>query len=130
MKYVYPAIFEKEADGQYSVSFPDIEGAYTCGSDLPDAIYMAADCLGLVLYGLKEDKQPFPSVSDISNFANGDNRFASLVSVDLTEYKKKVDNKPIKKTLYIPKELNDQAEAIGVNFSDVLRKALKKAVNG
>lgn len=28
--YIFPAVFLKEEDG-YSVSFPDIDGAFTCG---------------------------------------------------------------------------------------------------
>ena len=130
MKYVYPALFEREDNGQYSVSFPDIEGAFTCGKDLTDAIYMAQDCLGLVLYGMEEDKEEFPKPSTVSEYENTDRKFVSLVTVDLTEYKKMVDNKPVKKTLYIPKALNDQAEALGVNFSELLRQALNKRING
>ena len=40
-KYVYPAIFTSEPDGGYSVYFPDLEGCYTCGDTLADALFMA-----------------------------------------------------------------------------------------
>ncbi len=43
-KYVYPAFFLPEKEGGYSVSFPDLDGCYTCGDDLQDAIMMAEDC--------------------------------------------------------------------------------------
>ena len=33
MKLYYPAIFLKEGDGRYSVSFPDVPEAITCGND-------------------------------------------------------------------------------------------------
>ena len=33
MKLYYPAIFLKEDDGRYSVSFPDVPEAITCGND-------------------------------------------------------------------------------------------------
>ena len=36
MKYAYPAIIQAEADGLYSVEFPDIDGCVTSGSSLPD----------------------------------------------------------------------------------------------
>ena len=36
-KYAYPAIFTKEEKG-YSVAFPDIEGCFTCGDTLPEAM--------------------------------------------------------------------------------------------
>jgi len=128
MKYVYPAVFEKEDDGSFSVSFPDLEGAFTCGKNLAEALYMAADCLGLVLYGFEEDKEEFSVPSDIVNFKNTQTKFASLVSVDMNEYRKRVDSKPVRKTLYIPKNLNERAEAIGINFSEVLRQAIQRRV--
>jgi len=128
MKYVYPAVFEKEGNGGYSVSCPDLEGAFTCGKDLAEALFMAEDCLGLVLYGFQEDKEEFPAPSDIVNFKNTRDKFTSLISVDMKEYRKRVDSKPVRKTLYIPKNLNEQAEAIGINFSEVLRHALQRRV--
>ena len=129
LKYVYPALFEKEEDGQYSVSFPDLNGAYTCGCNLSEAMYMAEDCLGIVLYGMEEDKERFPQPSDIANFKNTKNKFATLISINYTEYKRRVDEKPVRKTLYIPKKLNDQAEAMSINFSELLRTALKQRIN-
>ncbi len=48
-KYVYPAVFTQEEKG-FSVWFPDLEGCYTCGDDLNDAIRMAEDVLAYVLY--------------------------------------------------------------------------------
>jgi len=89
---------------------------------------MAADCLGLVLYGFEEDKEQFPAPSEIAKFSNTQNTFASLISVDMNEYRKRVDQKPVRKTLYIPKSLNEQAEAIGINFSEVLRQAIQRRV--
>ena len=40
--------------------------------------------------------------------------------------KDRVDNKSIRKTLTIPKWLNDLAEDSSVNFSNVLQTALKE----
>lgn len=125
-KYVYPAIFTKEDDGQYSIEFPDIPYAHSCGKNLTDAMYMAEDCLGFVLLDLQNDKKEFPKASDIANYENTKDSFATLVNIDLTEYKRRVDDKPVKKTLYIPKQLNEQAEAMAINFSEVLRQALKE----
>ena len=55
-KYVYPAIFTSEPDGGYSVYFPDLEGCYTCGDTLADALFMAEDALALILYGYEKDQ--------------------------------------------------------------------------
>ena len=45
---IYPAIFHKEDDGQYSVEFPDL-GCATCGETLEQAFKMAKEALALWL---------------------------------------------------------------------------------
>ena len=59
-KFVYPVIFSSEPDGGYSVYFPDLEGCYTCGDTLADALFMAEDALALILYGYEKDQRPIP----------------------------------------------------------------------
>ena len=59
-KYAYPAIFTKEETG-YSVAFPDIEGCFTCGDTLPEAMEMAEDALCLMLYDREEDGDAIPA---------------------------------------------------------------------
>lgn len=39
-KYAYSAVFTKEENGQYSVVFKDLEGCYTCGDNIEQAIEM------------------------------------------------------------------------------------------
>ena len=46
--------------------------------------------------------------------------------MDLLAYKQKHDNRSVKKTLSIPRWLDTLAEREGVNFSNVLQKALKE----
>ena len=54
MKYVYPAVFQKDKDSKdtWCVSFPDVEGAATFGKTLYEALTMAEDALNgiLVMY--------------------------------------------------------------------------------
>ena len=128
MKFVYPAVFTKELNGAYSVTFPDLQGAHTCANTLEEAFDMAVDCLGLVLYDMQEENEDFPSPSKLTAFQNTENEFANLIKIDMQEYRKRVDAKPVKKTVYIPKELNDKATELDINFSLVLRKALAKEV--
>lgn len=61
--YQFPAIFTREDDGKYSVEFPDLEGCYTCGDDLDDAIVMAQDVLEMTLKHLKENGKDIPTPS-------------------------------------------------------------------
>ena len=64
MKYAYPAVFREESDGLYSVEFPDLEGCFTSGETLPDAIEMAEDALCLMLYDMEEDGETIPAPSN------------------------------------------------------------------
>jgi predicted RNase H-like HicB family nuclease len=124
MKYIYPGIFTLEENGGYSVRFPDLEGCYTCGDNLSDAMEMAEDSLALVLYGYETDERPIPAASSASAFSVKDNEFTNYVHCDTLEYRKLYSNKSVKKTLTIPEWLNETATAMGLNFSQVLQEAL------
>lgn len=137
----YPACFIKEKKG-YSVIFPDLNYLATCGDTLDEAIAMAIDCLAGYLYSLMEDKEPMPESSPIekivlSDYTEGletaeffpDECFVNYVTVDVLEYAKKHFEKSIRKTLTIPKWLNDKAVGMGINFSKTLKEALLQKVN-
>ena len=46
MCYIYPAVFYREADGRYSVIFPDLNDLATYGNDFADAFAMAQEACG------------------------------------------------------------------------------------
>lgn len=126
-KYAYPAIFTPEDNGLYSVNFPDLEGCYTSGDDLADALYMAEDVLAFTLYDLEKNGSPIPAPSDKLQIPDGS--FINYVACDTLEYQKRNSNKAIKKTLTIPEWLNELAVSAGVNFSQVLQDALIEKLN-
>lgn len=128
-KYVYPAVFTKEGE-QYSVAFPDIDGCYTCGDSLVEAVSNAQDALCLMLYDMEESGEVIPAPSDALEIEKtlGNNEFISLVSCDTLEYRQYFDQKAVKKTLTIPSWLNTLAEREGINFSSVLQAALKRTL--
>lgn len=125
MKYAYPAVFTKEDNGAYSVAFPDIEGCYTSGESLPEAIEMAEDALCLMLYDMEEENTAIPAASDLKSIKSGESDTISLVCCDTLAYRKLYSNKAVKKTLSIPAWLNTMAERADLNFSNVLQEALK-----
>ena len=53
-KYVYPAVFTHEAEGGYSITFPDLPDCATSAETLEEGIEMAADALCLMLYDMEE----------------------------------------------------------------------------
>ena len=119
--YIFPAVFLKEEDG-YSVSFPDIDGAFTCGETFEEALFMAKDCLELNL----DTVDVIPHVTDIDKIKLNENEYLVMVQADMLNFRKKNDNKPVKKTLTIPKWLNDLGIEKKINFSKVLQDALKE----
>lgn len=122
-RYAYPAIFVKEESG-YSINFPDLEGCYTSGSDIEDGIEMAEDVLALVLYGYEVDKKEIPPPSNPKSIPIEDGQMVNYIRCDTMEYRKMYASKAVKKTLTIPEWLNEEAVALGVNFSQVLQEAL------
>ncbi len=100
-KYIFPAIFTPEEQGEFSIHFPDIENCFTCGDNLEDGIRMAVD----------------------------DGSFATYISCDTTVYRRLMNNISVKKTLTISSWLNDSAMAAGLNFSQILQDALKEQLN-
>ena len=127
-KYAYPAIFTPEEDGGFSVVFPDLEGCFTCGDDMADALFMAEDALALVLYGYESDGREIPAPSKMEDFKLNDGEFVNSVACDTMEYRKRFNNKAVKKTLTIPEWLNETAMAMNINFSQVLQDALIQKV--
>lgn len=125
-RYIYPAIFEPGERKGYTVLFPDLPGCITEGDDMEEALHMAKEALELHLYGMEEDEDIFPKATAPENIATSGKAFVSLIEVWMPIVRDEMENKAIKKTLTIPKWLNDIAEKNKVNFSQVLQTALKE----
>ena len=140
MLSMYPACFYKEDDG-YSVIFPDLNYLATQGDSFEDAMEMAVECLASYLYIAQRDGEDVPAPSSLVNIdpvavakeLDPDlpvgEAIVNLVSVDVAEYAKKHFEKSVKKTLSIPAWLIEAAVAQGVNFSQVLQRALKEQLH-
>ncbi len=122
---VYPAIFTHTFENNteyFEVSFIDFD-CNTFGTTIAEAFYMAQDAMGSILENKKE--LPKPTIK-YDNIKLKDNQFINFVTIDLNEYRKKNNNKAIKKTLSIPEWLNVLAETENINFSQTLQEALKE----
>lgn len=128
-KLIYPAVFHPEEDGGYSVDFPDLLGCVTEGDTLFEAVDMAEDALGIYLYSLKEDKEPYPEPSNPADIKVEGRDFVSLVEYDEVAYLKRTDNHSVKKTLTIPSWMDILAREHNLNFSNVLQNAIRKELN-
>ena len=128
-KRVYPTIFTS-TDGAVLVEVPDLE-ILTEGKDYQDAVEMARDAIGLKGISLEDAGLPIPKASDISEvdpakgtFAEDGKSYVSLVDIDFMTYRRKIDNKTVRRNVTLPNWLNQEAEAAHINVSKLLQEAL------
>jgi predicted RNase H-like HicB family nuclease len=122
---VFPAIFTKMNDdgSYYIVDFIDLKNCTTEGETIQEAYYMAQNAMGLFLDDLT--KFPKPTL-DFSNIKLNKDQFISFIGIDMNDYRKKFNNKSVKKTLSIPGWLDTLAEKENINFSQLLQEAIKE----
>lgn len=125
-KYIYPAIFTEEKGGGYSVDFPDLEGCFTTGDDLADALSMAEDVLATTLVYYENQNREIPKPSAIQKVKTSGKEFVNLVACDTIRYRRLLNKTAVKKTLSIPGWMDEAATAAGINFSQTLQDALKE----
>lgn len=59
----FPVNLAKEPEGGYTVTFPDIPEAITCGTNVEDALYHAKDALESAMEFYFDDQRPVPAPS-------------------------------------------------------------------
>lgn len=126
-RYIYPAVFyhPEEDPGVYVVHFPDL-GQYTQGENLENALDMAKELLELTLYGLEEDGLPIPAASDPAEVhLDRPGSFVTPISVYMPVVRAEMANQFVRKTVTLPKWLNDVATSAGINFSRSLQTAIR-----
>ena len=126
MKVVYPVVFTKLEDG-FMAYVPDMQ-INTQGDNLAEAIEMARDAIGLMGIDMQDDGKELPDPSEKVEVDNPRD-IITFVDVDFDEYRKKVDNKAVKKNCTIPYWLNVEAEKAGINYSKLLQEAIVLALN-
>ena len=119
MLFNYPLIIHNE-DGYWG-EFPDVDGCNAQGKTLEEILKDASEALDLHLLSMLIDGEKLPKSTYPKDIKTDKNSFVTIISVDL-DIKKK--DTAIKKTLTIPKWLNERAEKEHINFSKVLQEAL------
>ena len=121
MKIAYKIILTPTEEG-YLVTIPDLD-CNTQGKDIADAMFMARDAIGLMGMALEDMGKTLPHPKAAHHKLSEDD-IETFVDVDFDDYRKRHDNRRVKKTLSIPSWLNKKAEAEHINFSRVLEEAL------
>lgn len=123
MEYVYPAIFSKNDDSTYTITFPDLSGCISEGKDLANALYMAEKALVQWLSYLQDEKEDIPVASDIRDISADDSAFVSLVKANVRS------NKAVRRTISLPEWMDDEASRAGISLSKITQEALAERLN-
>lgn len=129
MKGAYPVIFTPD-NGEILVEVPDME-ILTQGKNLTDAIEMARDAIGLKGITMEDMGETIPEASNVKDidvnkgiFSDAGEGFVSVVDIDFAVYRKKIDNKMVRRNVTLPNWLNQAADAANINVSKILQDAL------
>ena len=125
MKGVYPIVI-KRTDNGYQVEIPDFEIA-TQGNSVADSMEMARDAIGLMGIDMEDDKKELPKPYS-HEFSTEKEDIVTLVDIDFLEYRRKVDNKAVKKNCTIPYWMSVEADKAGINYSRLLQDAITNAL--
>ena len=125
--FVYPVIFRPAEEGGYSVYAPDFKGCVTDADDYADGIIKIRDGLCGMLFIYQRDGLPIPAPSNPSNVTREPDDIVTLVDAPMDEYRRRAENsKAIRKTISLPKWLDDMSNKAGLSLSEVTQKALMR----
>lgn len=132
MQAVYPVLFTKTKDC-ILVEALDLE-VLTEGKDMKDAITMVRDAMELTCITYEDHKREIPAPSNTLDITKGTfseegETILSYVDIDSGEYRRKIENKTVRRNVALPSWLNYEAEHAGINVSRVLQEALMEVLN-
>ena len=125
--YTFWALLDRAPEGM-SVRFPDLPGCLTCADTAEQAYAAAREALEGFLYVMEQDDDIIPAPAPLDDIiAQADSTEAAFaVTVYMPTVREAMESKAVKKTLTVPKWLNDAAESQNLNFSQVLQEGLKR----
>lgn len=120
---IYPAIFDnRDNDGYYTVTFPDIPNTVSQGKNLAEAVKEAPDAIAVALPDYPKYPDPTP-IEEVR--AANPGCIVSLVGVDMKKARRRTRDVTVRKNVTIPMSLANQAKKEQINFSQVLTEALE-----
>ncbi len=122
-EYVFPAIFHPNEDRTYTITYPDLPGCISEGKSLGNAMYMAQSALTQWIEYLTDKKESIPSASDLKAIETEPEEFVNLIRADIK------DGRAVKRTVSIPKWMDDRVAETGLSLSRVLQDALKERLS-
>jgi predicted RNase H-like HicB family nuclease len=118
MEYVYPAVFHLNNDGTLTVTYPDLSGCVSEGKSLGNALYMAQSALAQWIEYLADKKQKIPKATAYADIKTAEGEFVNLIRANVK------DERAVKRTVSLPKWMDEKAIESGLSLSRVLQDAL------
>ncbi|MDR1916529.1 MAG: type II toxin-antitoxin system HicB family antitoxin [Synergistaceae bacterium] len=118
MECVYPAVFHKNYDESYTITYPDLPGCVSEGKSLANALQMAQSALVQWIEYLIDKKQMLPAASMINEVAVNEDDFINLVRAEIK------DGRAVRRTVSIPKWMDERVSEAGLSLSRILQDAL------
>lgn len=119
-EYVYPAIFHANKDGSFTITYPDLPGCISEGKSLGNAMYMAQSALSQWMEYLMDKGQNIPLASNLSDIRTAPEEFVNFIRAEVK------DNHAVRRTVSIPKWMDDEVTESGISLSRVLQEALRE----
>ena len=124
-KGAYPIIL-KRTDNGYYVVIPDFDIG-TQGETIAESMEMARDAIGLMGIDMEDDGKKIPE-PNTAKYETEEGDILTVVDIDFAEYRKKIDNKAVKKNCTIPYWMSVEADKKGINYSRVLQDAIAQII--
>lgn len=131
MNNVYPVILTS-VQNAVLVEVPDLQ-ILTEGKDILHAMAMARDAIALKVITKEDYGEEVPIASGINDieissgtFYGEGESFVTLVDVDFAEYRRKLEQRMVRRNVTLPSWLDFEATKAKINVSKVLQEALKK----
>ncbi|MCL2301312.1 MAG: type II toxin-antitoxin system HicB family antitoxin [Firmicutes bacterium] len=118
MEYVYPAVFHPNANGSYTITFPDLPGCISEGKSLPNALYMAQAALFDWAEFMEEEGETLPAAAQDRATALEQDEFMNYIRAETK------DNRAVRRNISIPRWMDEQVSRRGLSLSRVVQDAL------
>ena len=129
MKKAYPVyIYHTPEDAvPYYVEVPDFDRG-TQGYSFEEALEMAEDLVNGLIVSYQDAKEEIPEPAAPESLKQESGAVIAWVVSDPDEYRRRTDNRAVRKNVSIPSWLNHAAEQAGLSFSAILQEGLKEAL--
>ena len=99
-RYVYVAVLTYEENG-IAIEFPDLPGCYPCAEkdDIEVALQNAKEALGLHIWGMEQDGEELPYLTNITELSLEKGQIPVLIDVFIPPVRERINSKFVKKRL-------------------------------